>query len=95
MEKKVTKYKLGNLKSIVCSTTTEIRFKCSYCNSNYVRKISLDNHVKKKHKEMKMNDTLKGSDDSKDQSNEAQDPDHNILMNEVQQFFATLLRNSY
>ena len=65
MEKKVTKYKLGNLKSNVCSTTTEIRFQCSYCNSNYVPKISFDNHVKQKHKEMKMNDTLKGSDDSK------------------------------
>ena len=57
------------------STNTAIRFQCSYCNSNYVRKISLDNHVKQKHKEMKMNDTLKGSDDSKDQSNKAPDPD--------------------
>ena len=75
MEKKVTKYKLEDLKSKVCSTTTAIRFQCSYCNSNYVWKISLDNHVKQKHKEMKMNDTLKGSDDSKDQNNEAPDPE--------------------
>ena len=51
MEKEVTKYKLKDLKTIVCSTNTAIRFQCPYCNSNYVRKISLDNHVKQKHKE--------------------------------------------
>ena len=79
MEKKVTKYKLKNLKSIVCSTTTAIRFQCSYCNSNHVGKISLDNYVKQKHKElkMKMNDNLKGSDDSKDQNNEVKPKQNN------------------
>ena len=37
-------------------------------------------------KEMKIIDSLKGSVDSKDQNNEAPDPDHNIFMNVVADF---------
>ena len=44
-----TKYKLEDLKNIVCSTTTAIRFQCSYCHFNYARKTNLENHVKQKH----------------------------------------------
>ena len=44
-------------------------FQCSYCNSNYTRKASLNTHVKQKHQE---NGKYLCSDDLEDQTNETQ-----------------------
>ena len=48
---KVSKNKLRDVKSIVCSQiyNNAIRFQCSHCNLNYARKASLNIHVKQKH----------------------------------------------
>ena len=44
-----------------------IRFQCSYCNSNYTRKASLNNHVKQKHQE---NDIINDKEVNKDKFSE-------------------------
>ena len=54
LPKKLCDNELSDVKSIVCSQfpNNAIRFQCSYCNSNYARKASLNTHVKQKHQEI-------------------------------------------